>query len=183
MSKVQEWLAQLTEGKNALKQFLRDEATVDVLVHIVEYDAEREEPAHGSEPLTVWLHFPIADVLNGSVRAANTAHSVAPETTKRFQLKRGRAFVVRAVFKVTGGNATRVAFLFDQVKLQPYDATSLPVRTIGSLKEDDAVELLVDSDKCVVGVRYTMSAAKHTTLILRYIDSEATYSAVDHFIH
>src|SRR6056297_1097469 len=113
MSKVREFLTELIDGKKALKQFLIDEATVDVHVTITEYDAERGEPAHGNELLSVWLHFPIADVFNGSVCATNTAHDVAPEIKKRFQLKRGRAFVVHGAFKITGGEANRLEFLFD----------------------------------------------------------------------
>lgn len=172
----------LTDAEASISNFLNARAAVCAIVHLTEYDLERKEPAHGAVEFHIPLFFKLVDFWNGGAEDSNTLR-VAPENRKKVKLERGRAFVVQIFVRLCGGPVDRVYRLANQVDLFPHDATVLQLRSCGSLTNDDSLELLLDSEQCVAGVKYTLTPDKHKKTVLALISTTAHEMLFERFKH
>ena len=112
----------------------------------------------------------------GAVRAT-------PETRKKTKMQRGRAFVARVFLKLSGGSNDVVFQLANQVDLLPHDTTVLQLRTGDSMTNNDSLELLVDSEQHVAGVKYIMTPEKHQAAVDSLITHYVTDQVFNRFAH
>lgn len=169
-------------AEKALRNYINEHATVAAIVRLTEYDLERNEPAHGAVEFHTPLYFKLADFWAGGAAASGSVRAT-PETRKKTKIQRGRAFVALVLVRMVGGSMDVLFQLSSQIELFPHDTTVLQLRSEGSFTNNDSLELLLDSEQYVVGVKYIMSPDKHKTVIDSLIAQVVTDQVFSRFQH
>jgi len=154
----------LEYAEKCLRRHINEHGKVVAIVQLTEYDLERKEPAHGAVEFHSPLFFDLKDFWAGGAAATGSVR-VNPETRKKTKMERGRAFHARVFVRLLAAPVEQCFGLSNQVELFPHNITVLQLRVEGSITNNDSVELLLDDEGCVAGVKYIMSPEKHQVVV------------------